>query len=56
VGVETKKTLRVDLTRIIIESTRSAVQLATQRADLPRKVYYYLHAFVLNPQAGVDWP
>jgi hypothetical protein len=46
VRVDIKKTLRVDLTRIIIGSTRTAtVQLTTQRADLPRKVYFYSHAF-----------
>jgi hypothetical protein len=46
-----KKTLRVDLTRIIIDSTRRTVQLATQRADLTRKVYFYLHAFVSNQKS-----
>jgi hypothetical protein len=56
VGVEIKKTLRVDLTRIIIESTRSTVQLVTQRADSTRKVYFYSHAFVSNQQVGADWP
>jgi hypothetical protein len=35
-----KKTLRVDLTSIIVLSTRSTVQIATQRADLPRKVFF----------------
>jgi hypothetical protein len=33
VSVEIKKNLRVDLTRIIVEPTRSTVQLAMQRAD-----------------------
>jgi hypothetical protein len=46
-----KKTLRVDLTRIIVELTRSTKQLATQRADSTRKVYFYSHAFVSNQQA-----
>jgi hypothetical protein len=44
VSVEIKKTLRVDLTRIIVESTGSTVQLASQRADSMRKVYFYSHA------------
>jgi hypothetical protein len=38
----------VDLTRIFVESTRSMVQLATQRADSTRKAYLYSHAFVSN--------
>jgi hypothetical protein len=49
VRVEIKKALRVDLTHIV-ESTRSTVQLATQRADSTRKVYFYSHAFVSNQQ------
>jgi hypothetical protein len=36
VRVEIKKTL-------LVESKRSTVQLATQRADSTRKVYYYSH-------------
>jgi hypothetical protein len=44
-------TLRVNLTRFIVESTRSTVQLATQRANSTRKVYFYSHAFVSNQQA-----
>jgi hypothetical protein len=46
-----KKTLRVDLTSIIVLSTRSTVQIATQRADLPRKVFFYAHAFVSNQKS-----
>jgi hypothetical protein len=51
VRIDIKKTLRVDLTLIIVESTRSTVQLATQHADSTRKAYFYSHAFVLNQQA-----
>jgi hypothetical protein len=44
VRVEIKKTLRVDLSRIIVVSTRTVtVQLTTQRADLTRKVYARMH-------------
>jgi hypothetical protein len=46
-----KKSLRVDLTRIIIESTLNMVQLAMQRADSTRKVYFYSHAIVSDQQA-----
>jgi hypothetical protein len=45
------KSLRVDSTRIFVESTRNTVQLAMQCADSTRKIYFYSHAFVLNQQA-----
>jgi hypothetical protein len=51
VCVDTKKTLRVDLARIIVESTRSTVQLTMQRADSTRKAYFYSKAFVSNHQS-----
>jgi hypothetical protein len=41
----------IDLTLIIVESTRSMVQLAMQRADSTRKFYVYSHSFVSNQQA-----
>jgi hypothetical protein len=41
VRVAIKKTLRVELTSIIVESTRSTVQLATQYADSTHKVYFF---------------
>jgi hypothetical protein len=45
--------MRVDITRIIIESTSTrstVVQLTTQRSDSTRKVYFYSHAFVSSQQ------
>jgi hypothetical protein len=53
VRVEIKKTLRVDLTRIFVESTRKMEKLATWRADSTRKAYFYSHAFESNQQAYV---
>jgi hypothetical protein len=44
VRVEIKKTLRVDLTRIIVGSTRTGtVQVTTQCADSTCKVYALMH-------------
>jgi hypothetical protein len=51
VRAEIKKTLLVDLTRIIVESTHSTAQLAKQQADSTSKVNFYSHAFVSNQQA-----
>jgi hypothetical protein len=46
-----KKTLRVDLTRIIVGTKcTGTVQVTTQR-DSTRKVYFYSHVFVSNQQA-----
>jgi hypothetical protein len=44
VRVKIKKKLRVDLTHIIVGSTRTGtVQLTTQRADYTHKVYGRMH-------------